>query len=198
MKRQIIERALLMLVSVMTMSFAYAETVVTVNGLRYSLSGAYASVKGIASANYSNTITVPATIRDGGLVYTVNAIGSSAFSSSNYPNNQYVKVVILPNTIETIESYAFSNSNITKVTLQEGIKTIMNYAFCESHITELIIPSTVTTFGSLPFDNCNMLRTLIYLSKYAPSNWTATSQTYVPKKFYYSNPNYSINNASSL
>ena len=194
--KQKTKRTLLMLMSVMTI-FAHAATIVTVNGLRYSLSGVYASVYGIAEGNTSESIIIPATITYEGLEYSVNNISSSAFDSW-YGNNRYVKEIILPSTIKTIGQEAFNNPNITKVTLQEGITTIGSNAFSASKITELIIPSTVTSFGSDVFNNCDQLRTLIYLCVKAPSNWTATSQTYVPSKSVYRSPSYSINYSSII
>lgn len=202
MTKQKTKRALLMLMSVMSMYFAHANTTVTVGGLQYNLSGAYASVSGVASGNTENKITVPETITYKGLVYTVNEISGGAFSyfNNHYPNNKYVTEIILPNTIEKIGD-AFRNPNIKKVSLQEGIKTIAHWAFQLSQITELIIPSTVTTFGDDQYsavEKCDKLRTLIYLRANPPSYWTATSQTYVPSKKAYSYPSFSINNAGII
>jgi len=196
--KQLKKRFLSTLMSVMTIICVNASTIVTVNGLQYSLSGAYASVYRVASDNTETSITVPSTIVYEGLSYTINSIGSHAFCDSY---SDYVSEIILPNTIRVIEGHAFSNSHITNVNLKEGIKTIGFSAFKGSSINKMIIPASVTSFryeNCCPFENCNILRTLIYLSQTPPQYWTATSYTYVPNKTVYANPTYSINNASII
>lgn len=100
--KQISKRASLMLISLLTIWYANAETIVTVDGLQYSLSGAYASVYGVDKGNNTEKINVPATIVYEGLTYTVNEISKEAFY-----NAKYVKEVELPNTIRTIGPGAF-------------------------------------------------------------------------------------------
>lgn len=191
--KQKTKRALIVLISVITMSLVKAETIVTVDGIQYSLSGAYASVYRIAPSNTASNIVIPSTIMYGELSYTINKVGDYAFSSS-HKENEYVRTITLPKTIETIGSYAFSNSKITNVNLPETLSSIGNYAFQNSSITEMVIP-VLTSFGYYnAFDKCDKLRTLIYLRANAPSNWTATSFTYVPNMFSYNSPKHSINN----
>ena len=175
-----------------TIQFVYLDpstSSIILDGLRYSLSGAYASVIGVASSNTPERMIVPATITYEGLQYTVNKVADRAFLNSE------IKDVELPNTIESIGILAFMNSAITSVTMQEGIREIKHNAFASTEIIELIIPSSVKTMNR-PFDDCNKLRTLIYLGSSPPSGWVATSQTFVPSKLSYSEPTYSINNAS--
>lgn len=205
--KQMRKRVSLILISLVTMWYANAQTIVTVDGLRYSLSGAYASVYRVASSNVSETINVPSSITYEGQIYSVNAIESDAFhdglrvgtSQGAYTYNcQYVKKIILPNTIETIGSQSFYNSNINFVNLEEGVISIGNEAFRNSSITAMVIPKSVVSFRSNAFRECNQLRTLIYLSETPPDYWIATSYTYVPNKYVYGNPGYSINNASII
>lgn len=197
------KRALWMLMCLMAMVSANAQTIVTVDGLQYQLNGAYASVYGIEKGNTSAKITIPATIVNEGLTYTVNKIYGSAFSSKDHstanpnPDNSYVQEVILPNTIKDIYTMAFSNSNITKVELLEGVTKIDRYAFMSSSITSIVIPSSVTQMGEI-FGKCNKLRTIVYLSSTPPLYWTATSNTYVPNKKSYIKPSYSINTPTNI
>ena len=197
--KQNLKRALWMLVYLMAMVSVNAATVVTVDGLQYSLNGAYASVRYPAQAgsNTSKSIIVPATISYEGLTYTVNDISSNAFIL--YPgNNQYVQEVILPNTIKTIGTRAFSNSHIANVKLSEGVESIETDAFSGSSITSIVIPSSVISMDFYVFSGCNKLRTIVYLSATPPTEWTATSFTYVPNKKIYSKPSHSINNANII
>ena len=132
-------------------------------------------------------------------------------------NNSYVRSIVLPNTIEKIEDGAFYNTNLKDIILQEGLNSIGRYAFGETCIKEIILPSTVTsidsyafyktkitrivipssvaTLGAAIFSQCDLLRTIVYLGSTPPTNWVATSQTYVPSLSNYSNPTYSINSA---
>ena len=198
--KQKMKRALWMLVCLMAIASVNAETNVTIDGLRYSLSGAYASVREVAEGNTSEKIVVPATIMYEGLTYTVNEVGNNAFrySKAYITNNKYVTEIVLPNTIIRIGENVFANSNITSVKLSEGIVRIGRKAFSGSSITSIIIPASVTDMliGDGTFYDCNKLRTIIYLNSTPPSGWTATSNTYVPSKKNYSNPTYSINNAN--
>jgi len=187
-------RLVIALICTITMFVANAQTIVTVDGLQYSLSGAYASVYAVASGNTNETIEVPASITYEGLNYEINGVGVQAF------RGKYVKRVILPNTIKTIGYQAFSNANITEVRLSNGVTSIGKEAFRGSSITEIVIPKTVTEFNQdysyhyNIFYACNKLRTIVYLGETPPTNWVATSQTYVPRISNYSNP-YSINSA---
>ena len=68
-----------MLISVMTMCFAYAETIVKVDGLEYTLSGAYATVYGVADGNKNYTISIPSSINYNGLSFEVNTLSNACF-----------------------------------------------------------------------------------------------------------------------
>ena len=197
--RQQVRRALWMLICLMAMVSAKAQTIVTVDGLKYSLNGAYASLYGVAQGNTSEKITVPTSIVYEGLTYTVNYISNSAFW-----DDQYVQEVIVPNSITGIGDWAFSHTNITNVKLAEGVKSIGTGAFSSSSITSIVIPASVIRMhydsglnvGTFSF--CAKFRTIFYLSATPPANWTATSQTYVPSKKNYSKPYASINNANII
>lgn len=204
--KQLRKRASLMFMSLMLIWCANAETIVTVDGLQFSLSGSYASVYRVATENTSEKINIPSSISYEGLNYSVNEIMDHAFhdgyvvgtSWGSYTYHcKYVKHVILPNTIEKIGSHSFDNVNIKSIILQEGVKTIGYSAFSHASITTMIIPKSVVSITAA-FSGCNQLRLLIYLSSAPPAYWTATSQTYVPSKAAYNKPAYSINNASII
>lgn len=197
--KQKMKRALWMLVCLMAMECIDAQTIVTVDGLQYSLSGAYASVYKVAKGNTSEKITVPSSIVYEGLTYTVNYISDSAFGG-----DRYVQEIIVPISITGIGDWAFSYTNITNVKLAEGVKFIGTGAFSSSSITSIVIPASVTHMyydsgnhvGT--FSYCAKFRTIFYLSATPPTEWTATSFTYVPSKKTYSKPSHSINNANII
>ena len=77
-------------------------------------------------------------------------IGSYAFSSCSLPS------VIIPSSVKTICTCAFSNNGITNVILSEGIETIKSSAFGECNLKSVIIPSSVKYIGTKAF-GCDTL-----------------------------------------
>lgn len=120
----------------------------------------------------TETITVPENFELDGVTYSVIVIGRRAFE------NCQAKEIILPETIEKIESYAFYNCvNLLKSNIPDGITQIAPYTygkctnmteinipdsvvyiedrafFGRRPVTELVIPSTVKFIGSKAFYN---------------------------------------------
>lgn len=134
--------------------------------------------------------------------------------------NSYVREIELPNTIHTIEKGAFANNLLTQVIMKDGITSIGDYAFAyttfsdislpptvesigayafdHTRFTSITIPASVKAFGTSVFADCDLLRTIIYCGATPPTNWVATSQTYVPNVKAYNSPKYTINSAQVL
>ena len=94
----------------------------------------------------SEEITIPETING----YPVTTIGMFAFSSETCP--AVLKSVIIPDSVITIEAYAFDlNTNITNVTIGNNVVTIGIGAFFGTSIENLVIPDSVTTIGDSAF-----------------------------------------------
>ncbi|MCM1139923.1 MAG: leucine-rich repeat protein [Muribaculum sp.] len=123
------------------------------------------------------TYTIPSIVKYNGMDYTVREIGSCAFGGpgpAKYSDASPLKTINLPSTLQRIDNYAFQACG---------------------NLYKIIIPSEVEEFGYNPFSGCNMLRQIIYTSPLPPSNWVASSNTYVPSKEHYSNPPKTMNNA---
>ncbi len=70
--------------------------------------------------------------------------------------------VTIPNSVTSIESYAFSGcSSLTSITIPEGVTSIREFAFqnCSS-LTSVTIPNSVTSIREYTFQNCSSLTTV--------------------------------------
>ncbi len=61
--------------------------------------------------------------------------------------------VVIPNSVTTIDSYAFLNNRLTNVTISDSVTTIDSYAFFNNRLTNVTIPDSVTTIGWRAFIN---------------------------------------------
>jgi len=68
-------------------------------------------------------------------------------------NNEYIKRIILPKTLKTIEDSALDEcSNLTSVTIPDGVISIGKYAFDDCFgLTGITIPDSVTGIGEYAF-----------------------------------------------
>ncbi len=87
---------------------------------------------------------------------SVTTIGSYAFSGSS------LETLDIPDTVTSIGTYAFSSCSALKsVTVGAGIDTIPSHAFYKNKLlTDIYIPGNVTTIDSNAFYGCTSLLTL--------------------------------------
>ena len=76
-----------------------------------------------------------------------------------YIDGQEVKDVIIPNSVMSINEFAFSHcSSLVSVTIPESVMSIGIYAFQNcSGLASITIPSSVTNIGRSAFDGCSCL-----------------------------------------
>ena len=123
------------------------------------------------------TLTIPETYK--GL--PVTRIGEGAFNN----NGESMKLtnVTIPNSVTSIEDYAFAHNNLTEVTIPDSVISIgenafvynsltevtignsvtsIGYsAFARNYLTEVTIPDSVTSIGNAFFDNTNLTKITI-------------------------------------
>ena len=130
----------------------------------------------------SNVLTIPETVNYQNRTYTVTTIGYQAFADCST-----LRKITIPNSVTTIESWAFTGCSLqtitipesvteiqdytfdncislSTVTLPEGLTKIGKHAFSRSGLTQINFPSTLTTIGSYAFENCSsMVRIQSYI-----------------------------------
>lgn len=137
-------------------------------GLEYTLSddGSYYFVSGI-EYNSFNEYTVLDTYK--GL--PVKLIDSNAFENCNATK------IVIPDSVETIGSFAFRDcKNLESITLGNGVTAIYNSAFsgCSS-LTSITIPKSVTNIFWYAFSNCTSLTSVTIPRGVANIGWGAFS-----------------------
>lgn len=110
----------------------------------------------------TSKVTIPATIKVGGIKYKVTSIAKNAFK-----NNKKITSVTIKSNVKTINANAFYGcSKLKTVTLGSGTTTIGNKAFykCTS-LTKITIPSKVSKIGKQAFYGCKKLKTITIKTK---------------------------------
>ena len=103
----------------------------TRDGITYQVtsmiaSGSTSDEVAVVSSTLSGTLTIPSTVKDLNNQYTFNV--TSIASTGSYTN---VNAVVLPSTLKTINTNAFSNSQITTINIPAGTDNIMDGAFAQ-------------------------------------------------------------------
>ncbi len=120
-----------------------------------------ANLIGRGDSTYSGEITIPETVTNNGITYTVTIIETQAFKEANNKKNRITKVT-LPKTIKEIHGFE-GCTELTEVTFSDksSLETIASRTFfgC-TQLSNFEIPSTVTTIGPEAFANCSSLKSI--------------------------------------
>lgn len=156
MKMRLIIPTLLLLVSMLMPLSASAYSFVA-DGIYYNITGSNTvsvTYKDTNLNSYSGSVTIPSTVSNEGVQYTVTAIGSSAFRASTGLTS-----VSIPNTVNTIGYASFFNcTGLTTITIPNSVTSIESFAFRNSGLTEVTVPNSVTLLNSQAFQGCTSLR----------------------------------------
>ncbi len=99
--------------------------------------------------NCPSSVVIPETIGE----VEVTVIGANAFQSSQLTG------VVIPDNVETIETFAFQSNQISNLTLGEGLISIGTFAFSNNQLTSLTIPGNVENIQYFAFQS-NQLTSL--------------------------------------
>ncbi len=174
------KKQLLLLVSLLLPLVASADAV-EIDGIYYNLvSEGQAEVTKKPSGYYSGSITIPESVKNKGITYSVTSIGYRAFlncsglTSVTIPNSvtsigddaflncSGLTSVTIPNSVTSIGDDAFFNcSGLTSITIGNSVTSIGDKAFkyC-SGLTSVTIPNGVTSIGESAFDGCSSLTSI--------------------------------------
>ncbi len=165
---------------------AVAETVVTINGLKYSLDGTEAYVTGYEGS--PTDVVIPATIVSDGLTFKVTGIMRSAFEDCSsltsvksvgenligiaddaFAGCVSLKTISFPS-VTVVSFRSFQRCNQLKIVLLKKVESIWNDAFryCTS-LSYIVLPSDCYLKSDGVFYGCNRLQAIIYLG----TQWSA-------------------------
>lgn len=110
-----------------------------------------AGLNGIVVNGYTGTeanVVIPRFAKVNNYLGEVKKIADYAFSG-----NASIISITLPNTVETVGSYAFYGSTLQSISVADGGElTLGDYAFSALNLNSLVMPDSVTTLG----DGCFM------------------------------------------
>lgn len=126
-------------------------------------------------------VTIPKSVKSGGITYSVTRIAEGAFSGCKELRSvsitKNVKViepeafaacpaltkVVLPASLKTIPEKAFRHcSALREVIIPEGVRRIDSQAFSEcSALENVVLPSSLDRIGSSAFSQCTALKEII-------------------------------------
>ncbi len=143
----------------MICSQAWAQTTVSIDGLKYNLNGdnLTAEVAEQDASTIAGDITIPETITYEDNTYTVTSIADAAFINCDLTS------ITIPNIVTSIGYNAFEGClSLTSVTLPDSLKTIGYNAFTDcANLTGISIPNGVTEIGGNAFNGCISLTSII-------------------------------------
>ena len=128
--------------------------------------------RGIINNDSNNTVTIPETYK-GKQVLSINenAFKNSSIKVINLPNGlesiktkaflnaKNLKKIDIPSTVREIRGNAFENcTNLTTVNLHEGLKEIRGSAFKNNiNLVDINLPNSLEYLGASVFSNCSSL-----------------------------------------
>lgn len=138
-------------------AFSFSAPAATGQTLYFTITGG-TNVKAVAPAMVSwsgytapaGALVIPATVSNGGTVYSVTGIDQMAFQDCFE-----LTAVTVPGSVISIGTRAFSNDTLlASVVLQEGVQRIdmMAFSSCKS-LTDIQLPASIVRIAVSAFDN---------------------------------------------
>ena len=108
------------------------------------------------------------------MVEYLNLSQTNITAINNLAFNGYtaLKEVILPDSLQIINNFAFNGTSLKEITLPDGLVTIGDHAFGNTLLTEVVIPASVTSIGDLAFDSNPNLTKIIFKGRTSTAGMT--------------------------
>jgi hypothetical protein len=125
----------------------------TVNGIKYNVIPFTSNVQVAGFNCYPGILTIPASVLNGGINYTVTSIGNNAFRNCNS-----LTKISIPNSVTSIKDDAFNSTGLTTITIPNSVTSIGNNAFSYcSNLKYVTIADSVASIGKGAFKNCSRI-----------------------------------------
>lgn len=145
---------------------ALTANATVINGINYTLdetakTAVVSTAENPYVAPYSGDVVIPETVVNNGTTYTVKSVSMSAFKGSA------VTSVVLPNSVEKVDRYAFFDAKQLKsITFGTGVKMICKSSFKDcSSLASVTLPESVDSIGLSAFNGCTALESIKLPSK---------------------------------
>jgi RPA family protein len=110
----------------------------------FTISGTTATITDYADSGPKD-VAIPADVTDGTKTYDVTVIGDNAFT------NKQLTSVTIPDSVITIGESAFDTNLLQSVTIPDSVTTIGYAAFYQNELKSVTIPDSVTTISDFAF-----------------------------------------------
>ncbi|MBQ8703533.1 MAG: leucine-rich repeat domain-containing protein [Bacteroidales bacterium] len=143
-------KSLLALLAVLCLPFSVSAQYFEVDGITYGITSEQ-NVEVLShyyqqDNPYSGSIAIPQTVEHEGTIYTVTALGESAFESCHS-----LVSLTLPPTIRSIGSHCFYDCSLTTLQLPDSLRTIADHAFLYSSVEALHLPACFEEYDECSF-----------------------------------------------
>ena len=153
-----LQNSVLTLLFLLSIGSINAQTTFIVDGLSYTVTeDTNVSVSKDATNLPTGPLTIPATVTNSGIEYTVNAIKDSGFDDCTGLTS-----VSVPETVTSIGEYAFYGcTNLMSISIPETVTSIAEHAFnyC-TNLTSIDIPKSLTSIEYNVFSYCTSLTSI--------------------------------------